>query len=75
MGAKRPGDSLREKEIEMASKTIIEEELAKLGWTFNEASAQWENEDPLRTESRIDFIDDLSTAVPKALMRLERILG
>ena len=59
----------------MASKTIIEEELAKLGWTFNEASAEWENEDPSKTPSRIDFVDDLSTAVPKALMRLERILG
>jgi hypothetical protein len=58
----------------MSGKTIIEEELAKLGWTFNEVSAEWKNEDPSK-ESPVVFIDDLATAVPTALMRLERILG
>jgi len=59
----------------MAKTTIIEQELAKLGWTFNEAATEWENEDPSKTNSRIDFVDDLSTALPIALMRLERKLS
>jgi hypothetical protein len=59
----------------MAEKTIIEQELAKLGWTFNEAAAEWENGDPSKVNSRIDFVDDLTTALPIALMRLERKLS